>query len=80
VEIDLERLDRLVPAVGHDQRNVVSGGFHHVGNEGMTQAVAGEALDLTIIEFCEFCGLRHARAIVLSNVITLALEIDIRRR
>ena len=50
-------------AVGHDQRDVVSGGFHHVGDEGMADAMAGESISLTIVEFWRVLRLYGKRAL-----------------
>src|ERR1051325_6669023 len=50
VQIDLERLERLVTTVGHDQRHVVSAGFHHVSDKGVAETVASKAVGSAIVQ------------------------------
>ena len=40
-------------AIGHDQGDIVAGGFHQVRNKGVAETVAGETIGLAIVEFCE---------------------------
>ncbi len=49
VEVDLEGLERSVSAPGHDKFNVSVGGFHHVCDKGVAQAVAREAVGSAVV-------------------------------
>ncbi len=49
VEVYLKGLERSVSAPGHDKFNVSVGGFHHVCDKGVAQAVAGEAVGAAVV-------------------------------
>jgi hypothetical protein len=46
-----------MPAVGHDESDVVSAGLHHVSDKGVAKAVASESVDSTVVQFCQLCGI-----------------------